>query len=454
MATVNPTTTPFTLDDATRWYQGDITDNPEFSGYWNLYGDPPDSKDWWIKNNQLTPESTNWFTNARAGGNQTAAQQAASDKDNLLGDLGPIARIGAMIPGPWQPFAAALSAADSASTGDWLGALGAGYGAYSGFTSPSFQNPISGLGDIFKSSPVNMETGAYSPGGTSSSLFEANTANQFGGWSSDSASGLDPATADFGDVGYDPGGEGMWGTGGGNMVGNESDWFSGMSPSQIGVSNGGTMPDISGGGGGLSGLLKQIFGGGGTPGSYQFPWGSAISSLLGYAGNREQSKDLSSLMQQVMAAQDPFASQRPRYQGQLAELTSKPSNFFQDPAIAEAINQAMGLSNRSLAAQGYNSSGNQMAELTKVAQNEAFKQYLPFLQQIGGFAGAGFGPGNMAGAGSIGQAGANAANQGLGNLGVGLQAVLSGQQPNYRDIVINNAQPNQSLVDVFKNALG
>ena len=200
MATVSPTTTPFTLDDATRWYQGDITDNPEFSGYWNLYGDPPDSKDWWIKNNQLTPESTNWFTNARAGGNQTAAQQAASDKDNLLGEFGGLARIGAMIPGPWQPFAAALSAADSASTGDWLGALGAGYGAYSGFTSPSFKNPISGLGDIFGSS-------------TTSSITEANAPNNFGGWSADS-------TADWASQGggVDPGTTVFPGSGGGNML--------------------------------------------------------------------------------------------------------------------------------------------------------------------------------------------------------------------------------------------
>lgn len=456
MATVTPSNTPFTLDEAMRFYKGDISDNPEFSGYWSLYGDPPDSQDWWVQNNQPTQQATNWFRTAQAGGNQTAAQQAAADKDGLLGGLGPLARIAAMIPSPIQPFAAGASALDSASQGDWLGALGAGYGAYSGFTSPSFKNPISGIGDLFKGSSANMETGAYSPGGVSSSITEYNTPNQFGAWSSDGMNGLGI------------GNEGDWyGTGDtSSAVGNESDWFSGMSPSQISVSNGGTMPDTTGGGGGLSGLLKQIFGGGGAPGSYQFPWGTAISSLLGFLGNKEQSKDLNGLMQQIMAAQDPFASQRPQYQKQLSGLASNPSNFFSDPAISQAIKSAMDQSNRSLVAQGYNSSGNQMAELTKVAQNEAFKQYLPFLQQIGGFAGAGFGPGNMAGAGAVGQAGAAATNQGIGNLGVGLQSVLSGQQPTLLDILKNTPEggsileaikrtpQNQSLVDVFKNALG
>jgi len=70
MATVTPTTTPFTLADALRFYQGDITDNPEFSGYWSQYGDPPDVQSWWQNaQGQLTPEATDWFTRARAGGN-------------------------------------------------------------------------------------------------------------------------------------------------------------------------------------------------------------------------------------------------------------------------------------------------------------------------------------------------------------------------------------------------
>ncbi len=317
-----------------------------------------------------------------------------------------------------------------------LGAGMAGVGALSG----GF-----GLGELFGGSGAGM-TG---------SIEELVSPNTFSGWSSEGG-GMDwinELLQSSGELGADPAAlEGGFNSFSGIPAeGDVSQWFSGMSPSQLGTSNGGTMPDI-GGGGGLMNLLSQVFGKG-APGSYQFPWGTVLSSLLGYAGNRSSAKDLNSLMQQIMAAQDPFASQRPRYQGQLAELTSKPSNFFQDPAIAEAINQAMGLSNRSLASQGYNSSGNQMAELTKVAQNEAFKQYIPYLNQIGGFAGAGFGPGNMASAGAVGQAGITAENQGLGNLGVGLQAVLSGKQPNLLEMLRGSTQ-NQSLIDVFKNALG
>ena len=164
MATVKPTTTPFTLEEALRFYQGDIGNTAEFDPYWSQYGDPPDEQSWWANSQgQLTPEATQWFTNARSGGNQAAAEQAAQDKDGgILGDFGNLTRIGAMIPGPWQPFAAAATAVDSASTGDWLGTLGAGYGAYSGFTSPSFKNPFTGLGDFFKPS-MNILTNNVLP---------------------------------------------------------------------------------------------------------------------------------------------------------------------------------------------------------------------------------------------------------------------------------------------------
>jgi len=144
MATVKPTTTPFTLADAQRFHQGDVSDSPEFAGYWSLYGDPPDEESWWMQNNQLTPQALNWFGRARQGGNQEAAQQAAQDNDSLFGDFQPIASIMAMIPGPWQPFAAAASALNSASQGNWLSAIGQGYGAYSGFSSPGFTNSFSG----------------------------------------------------------------------------------------------------------------------------------------------------------------------------------------------------------------------------------------------------------------------------------------------------------------------
>ena len=460
MSTVKPSTTPLSVKEAMRYYQGDISDNSEFNNYWNLYGDPPDSQDWWVQNDKPTQQATNWYNTAQTGGNRVAAEQAASDKDNLLGSLGPIARIGAMIPGPWQPFAAAASAMDSASTGDWLGALGAGYGAYSGFTSPSFKNPFSGIGDLFNGSSANMETGAYSPGGMSGSTTEYNP-SQFKGWNSDGVQGFDPATADFGNVGFDPGAEGMYGMGGGGgggmPLGDESMWFDGMSPSQLGTANGGLLPNIPGSSESFlsklfKGLTNQLPGSDGK-GGYSFPWGNAISSLLGAVGQRGTQKDLQSLMDQARQAQDPFAGERPGYQSQLRGLATNPSGFFQDPAISSAINEAMNLSNRSLVAQGYNSSGNQKAELTKVAQNEAFKQYMPYLRQIGQFAGAEFGPGNVGSVvGNIGTSAANAGTAVQGNLGAGLASILQGNQPSL--LAQMQGQPqNQGLVDVFKNAL-
>ena len=191
-----------------------------------------------------------------------------------------------------------------------------------------------GLGELF----------GGAGGGMTGSATELTSPTNFAGWSSDAAGGnmLDLGEYGVGEFGGMPESF-LPGESAGIPIGNESDWFGGMTPGQIGVENGGTMLgggayNLGSASGGIGELIKKIFGGGsGTPGSYSFPWGTALSSLLGYAGNKSSQKDLEGLLREMMAAQDPFASQRPRYQEQLRGLTSTPSNFFQDPAIAQAI---------------------------------------------------------------------------------------------------------------------
>jgi len=68
-------------------------------------------------------------------GAQQAQQrwQATQEPDGgLFGDLGPIAQLAALIPGPQQPFLLAANAANSLSQGNVLGAALNGYGAWSG----------------------------------------------------------------------------------------------------------------------------------------------------------------------------------------------------------------------------------------------------------------------------------------------------------------------------------
>ena len=62
--------------------------------------------------------------------------QATQEKDSggLLGDLGPLAKIAALFPGPQQPFLLAANAANSLSQGNLVGAGLNALGAYSGFS--------------------------------------------------------------------------------------------------------------------------------------------------------------------------------------------------------------------------------------------------------------------------------------------------------------------------------
>lgn len=79
--------------------------------------------------------------------------------EGFLGGLGPIASIAAAIPGPWQPFAAALSAANAADQGNWGQAILAASGIQElgGFSNPLYNlNPINNLGPaISKAGDLN-----------------------------------------------------------------------------------------------------------------------------------------------------------------------------------------------------------------------------------------------------------------------------------------------------------
>lgn len=75
----------------------------------------------------------NSWTSQMTPGAQSARDDAMYGGGGFLGDFGPLSAIAAMIPGPWQPFAIALNAANSLDQGNVLGALASGFGAVGGF---------------------------------------------------------------------------------------------------------------------------------------------------------------------------------------------------------------------------------------------------------------------------------------------------------------------------------
>jgi len=98
--------------------------------------------------------------------------QATQEKDSggLLGDLGPLAKIAALFPGPQQPFLLAANAANSLSQGDLIGAGTNALGAYSGFSGG--YNPGAGGENALSAQEFAANAGPAYTGGNMAGEFD------------------------------------------------------------------------------------------------------------------------------------------------------------------------------------------------------------------------------------------------------------------------------------------
>lgn len=205
-----------------------------------------------------------------------------------------------------------------------------------------------------------------------------------------------------------------------------------------------------------AGTLNNIFNEGSTTG-YQgntsagtggnngdFPWGDVLGSLLSAYGANQGNKDLADAMKYAVDKADPFAAQRPFYQDQFKQQYTDP-NYFTNNAVFKGLrDDALNTTERRLASQGYNMSGNMMHDLTKTATNTGYQYAMPFMDMTGKAAGAFQGPGYSGLlAGQAGQAQQAGNNSMYGALGYGLQSIFNGGTTNR-----NN---NQSLPNLMKS---
>lgn len=322
---------------------------------------------------------------------------------------------------------AATEAAGDAALGELLTGMGYGEAAAAGAAMGGAQTfPLTDIG-----APITQELGA------TGSIFEGITPEAFtgsgigelvGGASSQAI----PTGLGLGEVGAAAGGLGGISTG-----------FAGAGAAGVnaalGLGSGSVAGDFA-----TPGLLQQIqngiqdvvnptpTGSSQTPQTgYQFPWQEAIGSLLGYQQQNDYADKLSEAMKYAADKADPFASQRPFYQGELKSMYTDP-NYFNNSALLKGQNaNAINDTTRALASQGYNMSGNVPMEVAQRLQNNNMTYALDLMNKTGGYAGAGFGPGA---AGTIaaqgGQAAAGAANQGNFALGNMFNSIWNGQQPN------------------------
>ena len=147
------------------------------------------------------------------------------------------------------------------------------------------------------------------------------------------------------------------------------------------------------------------------------PLQSGMNILQGLHGIN-QSRQLSELATRMAERSDPFGPYRGQYAQQLAALSANPSLITKQPGYAAGLEAVR----RSLAAQGYQGSGNMMAALAQYGQKFLGDEQT----RLATLAGAGFNP---ASAGQISMAGNISAAQLLGSslnrLGGGMWQLLS-----------------------------
>lgn len=146
------------------------------------------------------------------------------------------------------------------------------------------------------------------------------------------------------------------------------------------------------------------------------PLQSGMNILQGLYGIN-QSRQLSDLARRASEKADPFGPYRAQYAQQLAALSRDPSLITKQPGYAAGLEAVR----RSMAAQGYQGSGNMMAALSQYGQKFLGDEQ----NRLGMLAGAGFNP---AAAGQIGIEGNISAAQLLGSslnrLGGGIWQLL------------------------------
>lgn len=279
-----------------------------------------------------------WAQSALPGAKQAQAQEEAEIQraqnppdEGLFGDLGPLAQLAALIPGPQQPFLLAANAANAASQGNWIGAGLNAFGAYNG----GIGNSISKLGDMFSSSTSTPYTYTASDGVGGGSSFDVfgDSDMDYDSWADFGGEYTDPGY-NYPDMNYE--GNAVYD---GPQLPNVDDYSNGYGNAPNAPVNFGDFQTSMGssgfwdtlqkygpqaamrvlGGPSNSSGLSSMFGGSGTSamGGYQFPWGQAIGSLVGAYRANKSAETLAEAMKYAADRADPFYSQRPQYQAQL-----------------------------------------------------------------------------------------------------------------------------------------
>ena len=193
---------------------------------------------------------------------------------------------------------------------------------------------------------------------------------------------------------------------------------------------------------GVQGLLKQLLGGGTGTGtgnglSSLFGGGNSndyagvLSALLGAYGSNNAADKYAATMDKAIAASDPFASQRPQYQTQFANMNNGTMNPLDTPWMQNLTNTTIDNTAQRLSAKygGDVSSLGVKNAITNQVNAANTPVAMDYLKTIGNAAGMNINPsaGQTTAAAAAGNL--NNTNATYGNLGVAANSLINGQQP-------------------------
>lgn len=365
---ISPGDTSWYKTEAPRFMAGFASGDPEFQNYWNQYGSDPSmgTESFW----ENPAQGYNWMTQARAGG--TAEQQRQHQESQKKGFLGlgkgvDLAALAALAYFGVPAITGAGAGAGAALSGE--AAFGGGMAAELAWGAPELAGMAAGGSSLAGGGlAAELAWGAPELAGMAAGNF-ANAAL--------------PATGFFSNLLSNP-----WGS----------------------ITNAakGLMPGTSGG----------VPTAGPSSGNGSMPWGTmaSVGSIATGLFGLDERKKLQRTASQAAQMQDPFGSQRPQYQAQLAALMANPQSITNVPGF-DAGRLAV---ERSMAAQGYNPasskiSGNYLDAMGQYGGN-FYNQEVQRLMQL---AGAGIPPsgGNILMSGQMGSTALT---------GQALQSILAG----------------------------
>jgi hypothetical protein len=147
---------------------------------------------------------------------------------------------------------------------------------------------------------------------------------------------------------------------------------------------------------------------------------------------------------------NPFDSARPQFMQQMQQLQSNPSSITSTPGYAAGLEGVQ----RTMAAQGYQGSGNMMSAL----QNYSGDFYMKQMQMLSGLAGANAAPGAGAGVQQWGlEQGTNLIGQGQASdtytqmMQQMMQGGIGGPQQSIADLAMNQPQASPQPTSIYQD---